>query len=235
MKNLLSTLTLLFVTSALFAQIGVSGSYSTIKTSGWDDIMNGEDIRAYDPGYVIGLDYWFKLKEYRVEFLPEVSYAAFDNKHNGPTLVPEALPSDLKIIAFSFNTQIYLFDLEGDCNCPTWGKEGGFFNKGFFLMAGPGVSFVQQDDELRLGQMENINASTSTTRLMLSAGIGLDIGISKAITLTAFGKYRWHQSAQWDSLETYAIDSQTEDQYEDYNSVITQLQPGLKVSYRWNE
>ncbi len=236
MKNPLFAITFLFLsTNFLSAQIGVSGAYSTISTSGWVDIKNNENVNSYNNGYTIGVDYWTRLKNYRIEFLPELSYSRFDNEFDGIPLVPPAATGDLSIIAFSFNTQIYLFDIEGDCNCPTWGKEGGFFNKGFYFMAGPGVSLISQEDNITVGLEETETVESTNVRLLLSAGAGFDIGITNSITLTLFGKFKWHSANEWEGLNTVIERSPQQVGYDDTSSVITQFEPGLKIHYRWGE
>lgn len=236
MKNLLIAFTLLFIsTNFLIAQIGVSGAYSSISTPGWEDIKNSENVNSYNNGYTIGIDYWTRLENYRVEFLPELSYSRFDNEFDGTPLVPFAATGDLSILAFAFNTQIYLFDIEGDCNCPTFGKEGGFFNKGFYFMVGPGVSLVNQEDVVEVGLEASETVSDSTVRLLLSAGAGLDIGITRSITLTLFGKFKWHSADEWLGLNTVIERSPNQNNFDDTSSVITQFEPGLKIHYRWGE
>ncbi len=240
MKNLLLSLSICFFSWSLSAQIGLSGNFSTIGTSGWEDVKEGENVLAYNSGFTYALDYWFRLKDFRVEFLPELSYGRFDNLPNGNTLVPLTLNSDLDIYAFSFNTHIYIFDLEGDCDCPTWGKEGGVFKKGFYLMAGPGISRTVQNDLVAPTQVFTTEifpseVSTNATRLTASVGVGLDIGITKSITLTPFGRFKWHSSATWDGIASLAVRNLNEDDYPDFDSSITQLQAGLRLSYRWGE
>lgn len=236
MKNLLFAFTLLFIsTNFLIAQIGISGAYSSISTPGWEEIKNNENVNSYNNGYTIGIDYWTRLKNYRIEFLPELSYSRFDNEFEGIPLVPFASTGEMTILALALNTQIYLFDIEGDCDCPTWGKEGGFFNKGFYFMVGPGVSMVHQVDDVEVGLEATETVDESTIRLLLSAGAGFDIGITKSITLTLFGKFKWHSSDQWEGLNTVIERSPMQDNPTDPTSVITQFEPGLKIHYRWGE
>ena len=236
MKNLIFAFTILFFSmNFLAAQIGISGAYSNIGTPGWEEILDTENVNRFNNGYTIGIDYWSRLKDYRIEFLPELSYSKFDNDFEGVPLNPFASTGELSIIALAFNTQIYLFDIEGDCDCPTWGKEGGFFNKGFYFMLGPGVSLVRHEDNVMVGLEENEIVEDSTVRLLLSAGAGFDIGITRAITLTLFGKIKWHSSSEWLGLNTVIESSPGQNNFDDTSSVITQFEPGLKIHYRWEE
>jgi len=241
MRNLLFIFAfLLFASFNSNAQIGISGAYSSISTPGWEEILSNEGATQYENGYTISLDYWTRLKNYRVEFLPELSYSRYDNIIDGPTIAPQPLESNLNIFALSLNTQIYLFDIEGDCDCPTWGKEGGFFNKGFYFMVGPGVSFVSHSDDINLNTdpptIEIFGGhDAATIRFMASAGAGFDIGITKDITLTLFGKFKWHAPNFWPGLRDLTLISPDLMEYDDFESAITQFEPGLKIHYRWGE
>ena len=235
MKNLVLCLFLSIFSSALSAQIGISGAYSNIGTPGWEDIISSEGVNQFNNGYTIGIDYWSRLKDYRIEFLPELSYSRFDNEFDGTPLVPSTLNSELSIIALTANTQIYLFDLEGDCDCPTWGKEGGFFNKGFFISIGPGVSLIQHSDIPNLDLVASENVESTSLRFLAAVGLGFDIGITKSITATLFAKYKWHAPGVWDGLDQLIELSPSMQSFEDTNSAITQFEPGLKIHYRWGE
>jgi len=156
MKNLFLAIICVLFTSSMFAQISISAVYSNLNASGWDEIMSAEGVNAYDNGYIIGLDYWFRLKDYRVEFLPD------------------------------------------------------------FQMAGPGISLFRYDDIIFRQPFENpILQETNTTRFTMAAGLGLDIGVTKAITITPFGRFKWYAPGSWDGLEALALVNGTQDQYND--------------------
>ena len=103
-------------------------------------------------------------------------------------------------------------------------------------MAGPGISLFRYDDIIFRQPFENpILQETNTTRFTMAAGLGLDIGVTKAITITPFGRFKWYAPGSWDGLEALALVNGTQDQYNDFDSSVTQLHAGIRLSYRWNQ
>lgn len=73
------------------------------------------------------------------------------------------------------DARIYPMDLYGDCMCPTFNRNGDLFKKGFFWEAGLGYASLNQD----------LGAENYRTDLFLArAGLGLDIGLTRRLTLT---------------------------------------------------
>ncbi|MEM8909381.1 MAG: hypothetical protein AAGD05_16155, partial [Bacteroidota bacterium] len=171
-KYLFSLFFLCFVFSSS-AQFGLNLSYRTFNASGWErtiDQINsdiGTVAEPLDRGWGIGLDYWFRLKNYRIEFLPELNYSSFSKTWSNPTNETDQLTS--RFLSLHFNTNIYLFDLSGDCDCPTFSKQGDLMQKGFFVQVSPGLSWVQN-------QYENLQDNSQTDNSTIAPSIGLGVG-----------------------------------------------------------
>ena len=91
------------------AQIGVSAAYKTFNAEDWFSLEAQSDIESYN-GYNVGLDYWFRLKNQRVEFLPEISFGQSSGAYGAGEL-------SSKIINFKLNTNIlflFMFNLFWD-------------------------------------------------------------------------------------------------------------------------
>jgi hypothetical protein len=172
----------------LFAQIGVSGSYKWMQAPDWSDYFDGElGTNPYpQPSWNFGVDYWFRLKNKRVEFLPEVSY----EKHKylfGNGWVRSTFYS------LAFNVNLYPFDFDGDCNCPTWSKDGDFFSKGFFIQVSPGLSWLTN-------QFTNKPISVNNDEgfvFFIGAGVGFDIGVSDVLTVSPMARFSYAPSVEW--------------------------------------
>jgi hypothetical protein len=197
MQKLLLSLSLsLAVATGAFAQFGVSGYYTHTGFSGdyaGVYLNRGWDEARPTDGYRLALDYWFRLKKPRVEFLPTLSYTkgtTFELSDEDTTL------GRLGYQHFSFflNTNIYLFDLAGDCGCPTFSKGGPALQKGLFLQVGPGVTYERRQTTALDADGPLISGSSSSTHWGLQAGLGLDIGISDLITLTPLVGLRYYPS-----------------------------------------
>lgn len=167
-----------------FAQMGIRFGYSDVSHNNWDSrIMRTED----DPkeyafnDYRVGLDYRKRIKASRIEFYPTLNYIKSSTEEYLFISDIERYQFSYSKLTLAINTHIYILDLEGECDCPTWGKEGGLIKKGFFLFASPelGLSHV------KLKGIEGIVDTSHVSAIWgVSGGAGLDIGIAEKFTLT---------------------------------------------------
>ena len=197
----LSILALLLICSTtLSAQFGFSGSYLISQADNWETplTINGEPVISLPGnGWQAGIDYWFRLKNVRIEFLPTLAFS-----QQNYTLSTLAAESQLSGFHFLLNTNFYLFDLEGDCDCPTFSKEGPSLQKGFFLQLSPGISYF----DFNFDEIDKV-ASTETIAVSLGLGVGFDLGLSDLITLTPQAVARYYPAVQWEGLiQTGATD-----------------------------
>ena len=70
MRQITVFICLLLFTFNLSAQFGVNAGYRTNSADGWENYFRGQDF--LNSGFKVGVDYWFRLKNRRVEFTPEV-------------------------------------------------------------------------------------------------------------------------------------------------------------------
>jgi hypothetical protein len=220
-RNLLLLVTLWF-SSESYAQIGLrlhSGNNDFIE---WrrlsTEVKNRQNVFANDLGF--GIDYHFRMKNKRIEFLPGLSLLrSHTNLNDGITEL------NFRAVNLFFNTRFYILDLNEDCDCPTFSKQGDFFGKGFFVMFTPVLSLYEvsfQPDPLE-------TASASGVAYGFAGGMGLDIGISTAITLTPFVNYYYMFNYDWPELQQYF--PQAELQTETRNQ---RLELGVRVGYRFD-
>ena len=211
MKYLLA---LIFTLSIFYsnAQFGISVSYDELQAErAFNQTPNKATLVLPISNYSIAANYWFRLENKRVEFYPEVS---FRNSPNIPVSGLEestgsSFASQIRrsAIGLNFNTAIYLFDFAGDCNCPTFSKDGDFFKKGFFLEFSPGIHYDinQVDGDLTILPISNIKVDVESRdhRISYKVGIGagIDIGVTDLFTLTPFFRYDTHFGNQWNLIE----------------------------------
>jgi hypothetical protein len=169
--------------SAGNAQFGVRVKYNNQSLPGWEpkvQLLTKSDQSVLKSGYEAGMDYWFRLKKRRVEFMPELAYGygttTFNNSQDLSSLSLRQLWANMHI-------QLYALDLEGDCNCPTFSKQGSGINKGLFFHITPGIGWYQSQAEYTIGDTyTTFNNSGSVFRI--GGGIGLDMGFSDLLTVT---------------------------------------------------
>lgn len=166
---------------SVIGQIGARIKYNFNNFSDWNGFTNdrGQEIDFYPSNLEISLDYWFRLKNYRLEFTPELSYGLLSKTVNS------VRSSNFTYFSFLFNTQIYAFDFAGDCDCPTFSKQGPSLNKSLFFNVSPGVLYslinvTEGDDSLYDNQAFSVR---------LGLGLGYDIGINDLVTITPIVSY----------------------------------------------
>lgn len=164
------------------AQLALSYSRMEIGQSSWNQLAESlNEPQPFNAFNGLNLGFWFRLKSYRWEFLPELQYESMLK-----TSKPE-YSYEVSTYSFRLHNRIYLFDFFNDCNCPTFSKQNTFFKRGFFLEFSPGLSLpkLQYTDETG-----NIKRKMLPV-LQLSIGTGLDIGLSDSFTLTPLLRYRY--------------------------------------------
>lgn len=137
------------------------------------------------------LSYWFRLKEKRVEFLPELGY------YTGLSS-SEILPSKQQRFSFLFNVDVYLFDIINDCDCPTFSKQGTGFQRSFFIELSPGLDyqFLKMEDPTDLER----DYDGSELAFRFGIGAGYDIGISDLITIAPIISINYATRPKWNGL-----------------------------------
>ncbi len=228
MKTFLSIIFFFAFTAFANAQFGVAVKYEKNNYKAWQQLYDFNQDRLYAADLTFGVNYWLRLKKYRVEFLPEVSYTIWNGESTISGIIPtEQYSSGLTRIGFQIHTQIYPMDLEGDCNCPTWGKDNSFIKKGFYFSLSPGVDYLIHDLVYEGESQENQNSLA----FKIGVGGGLDIGVSKLITISPFVMVNFYptiSSSQFNNLQSIC-DSCSETVANDRN---TQVSAGIRLIFR---
>lgn len=229
MKKLSLFLAFLFSFQLLNAQFGVSAGYKPITAKNWERIIgehpsNFTTNESFANGIQFGVDYWFRLKNYRVEFLPELSYSRFARIYNVDEGKEDYFTS--QFLGLHFNTNFYIFNFKGDCDCPTFSKEGNSLEKGFFIQLAPGVDYIfnsyTSDDESQ--KANDIVPS-------IGIGIGVDFGLTDLLTVTPMVKIHHYFGAEWEGLNTIYEPTKVISEELNKNN-ITQLFAGLRIGLR---
>ncbi|NUN99878.1 MAG: hypothetical protein HUU01_04595 [Saprospiraceae bacterium] len=212
------------------AQVGLNASYFKAKDASWYIHSPGDQSAAValmENGFSLGVNYWFRLKNYRVEFLPELGAGFSETNWTRPDN-----NSDLTFrhtaINFFFNTQFYLLDIKGDCDCPTFSKEGPTFEKGLFLFLSPGATLLHT----RANSATEM-ADEQTLSFNIGGGIGMDFGVSDFLTITPLLGLRYYPESNLPALEE--VKPWLGPNYEFLTTkTLTQYFAGLRVSVRFD-
>lgn len=191
-------LNFLLAATLIQAQIGIRASYGSTDFPEWESFAFGGNNKSNEsflsPGMSIGVDYWFRLKKKRIEFMPELGYTLFS-----PSAVNN-IDYNLSSVNAFFNIHVYPLDLSEDCNCPTFSKQGNTIKKGFFIHAAPMIKYFIQE----ANGLSKVNSTAIVPGFR--AGAGLDIGINDWVTITPMISYEVTSLIKWMDLRYVTID-----------------------------
>lgn len=173
--------------SPLYAQFGLRAQYGFADFQSSPNTL--DEVRSQG-GYDLGVHYWMRLKNKRLEFFPELTYSSFDLSKTETASEPSFT---YRRIGLRVPARIYPLDFASDCDCPTFSKQNDLIKKGFFVEVAPGYFYDQAslsfvDGENPHGQGE------------FSLGLGLDVGINDLITITPMASYAWSILAPEESI-----------------------------------
>lgn len=238
MKYIATLTFVVLLNSIAFTQLGINATYRTHDAQDWQYAGAGQPDQSLLPesAFAIGLDYWIPMKAYRIDFAPELNFSRMSNTiaiGNEAEIIEANL--DNTWLSFFLNTNIYFLDLEGDCDCPTFSKSGGTFQKGLFLQISPGVTWMNNQAKTVEKESDSQNLAYS-----LGAGLGLDVGLSDILTLTPFAGFRYYLPAQWEGLDILRnpeppIGPTTSDAVRNEESSVRQFYAGLRLGLRLDQ
>jgi hypothetical protein len=205
---------LLFFFLKLDAQFGFRFNYSDFSYNQLNSSIPSLKNPLFQSQLEFGIDFWFRLKEKRIEFMPELAVNLSDSKINDIT-------GNHNLYLFYFNVHIYPFDFIGDCDCPTFSKEGNSLKKGFFVHIDP---FIGLSQKIYSSTTQKFHALTFGAR----AGVGIDFGISDLITLSPKISYIYFSEQDWSSFSNFTGEM--------YNIVESPkgLQAGFRLGFRFD-
>lgn len=226
MRHLILPLILL-LSASLSAQYGVRLQYGNLSSDSAmetdNSLYNTEQVVNNGTYLEVGIDYWLQpWEERRIEFTPALMYGlgSYGIDRSG---------FDYSAASMVLNTRIYPMDFEGDCNCPTFSKDGSFVSKGFFFEVSPGVIYnnwrLQTDS---FDPLDPADERINNVSWRASIGAGIDIGVSDLLTLSPTVTYQLRGGhAPFDALEAVAGDLLA-----DPAAIGTGLLWGLRIGIR---
>ena len=133
-------------------------------------------------GIKASANYWFRLKNIRLEFLPELAFTYYPVK----PVQRDINEFSVTQLSLLFPINIYPLDLVSDCKCPTFSKQNTFVRKGFFIQIVPGYHRTSSQIQ-----------SSGKFFYSLGAGLGIDLGLSDLVTLSPILSYHFYPDNQF--------------------------------------
>lgn len=196
-ESIITIVFLVFVSPAISAQYDLELLFQKPQYPDWDRLVfETTETEAYifDWKAGIGLGYRIFPHEFRLGYRPGVHI--FYGKNEVSFTEPD--PSfEYRIIQsyLSFPVQIFPFDLWGDCNCPTFGRQHDFFQKAFYFEFIPAISIKQ----LRFTR-QDVGQNAINLAPHLGVGAGLNIALNKWLTFSPMMSYHIGFAEKWKDL-----------------------------------
>ena len=166
------------------AQFGISGQILSYPIVEWEEQI-GDNF--HDISYGGAIDYWMRLKNYRWEMVPTISF----NTSSKVSSESVAGGSDINMSAykFHFKNNVYPLDFKNDCDCPTFSKQSGWFQKSLFIQLAPGYALhrVNVSPTEIIEGIIPLDQNIHSFEVVL--GVGFDIGISDFLTISPYFNY----------------------------------------------
>ena len=210
----------------MYGQFGVRAFMGQNQFDRWEEILattpRPRETDILTTGYSFSLDYWIRPENFRLEFFPELGYETMSTSISH---IEETSSYSVNAYRIGLNVHLYPLDFRGDCDCPTFSKEGSFFQKGFFLLLRPAYSIF--DKNMNVDGSTNSHSSGS---IQIAGGAGLDFGISDLVTITPIIQYVYSAGVDWEGFSsTLGI---IHIQPPDESASLTQLQVGVRLGIR---
>ena len=211
------------------AQFGITIKQNFNSFQVWEDRSAAalrSTVDLFPLGQEYGFDYWVRLKNRRIDFLPQLAFSTFRTKLNGSSFIDGYI---LNRGHFNLNTNFYFLDFNNDCDCPTFSKQGNFLTKGFFIQLSPGIvynreliNYIVDDPDYDL---------KTNVSYKLGIALGLDIGFTDLFMITPMVGFNYYPSVDWESFDLLHYDatiiSPTSNQ-----TTIQEFQVGIRLGFR---
>lgn len=207
-----------------FAQLqgGIAANYFIQNMPEWESAFFGlrSNERLLNNGYGGELD--FKVagfENYRVQFHINAQKNFFKS-----SLDTRQFKLDQHVL--SITGKIFLLSLEADCDCPTFSRDAGLLEKGFFVEISPGISNFKAS-----ATDQSLISEDTGFSFKMGIGMGLEIGFNDYVTISPFVRYNRYFNMEWEGLQAdiAAFDNTTPIEGSDATS-MNQFSAGLRLA-----
>jgi hypothetical protein len=185
----------------LNSQIGIELLGNKNEYKSWNDVIynySGKESKMFKYSYGIGVNYWFRLESYRLEFTPGVYYMYSRFKFPDSECKFEY---NTQVAGAEFDMNIYMFDFVGrnyKRDCPTFSHDGEWFKKSFFIQVSPGLFGAFRSVKNSVDNIEDMNIAGK-----FDFGFGLDIKISDHLIVAPVIKYGLYIGEKWNGFSEF--------------------------------
>lgn len=222
MRLFFASLVLFLFSNTAFAQLqgGISGAYFNQTLPEWEAAVfgNRSNESLLKNGFAQEVDLKIAgFENYRIQF----------HLNAGTTFSKTSLTDrtfQLRQIDLALSSKIFLLSLEADCDCPTFSRDAGLLEKGFY------VEFIAGASSYNAQLRDVIEVNDKGFGLKLGLGIGLEIGINDQITVSPYVRYNRFFNNEWSGLQAAIVDlDNAEPNIGSDISPINQISAGIRL------
>lgn len=191
----------IFIPGIIFSQIGIEFMINKNNYPDWNKTIYNYSLKEselFKYSYGAGLNYWFRLHNYRVEFTPGVFYNYSTFKY------PDSdckFQYDSHIGGVEFDINIYMFDFISQNyqrDCPTFSHKGEWFRKSFFIQVSPGILESFRKVKNSPDKIDYFNTSGK-----FDFGFGLDMKLVNNLIMAPVIKYGFYVGEKWKGFSEF--------------------------------
>lgn len=198
MRLFFASLVIFLFSNTTFAQLqgGISGAYFMQTIPEWETAVfgNRSNDRLLKSGFAQEIDLKIAgFENYRIQF----------HLNAGTAFSKTSLESrsfELRQIDLSLSSKIFLLSLEADCDCPTFSRDAGLLEKGFY------VEFIAGASSYNAKMRDIYEVNDKGFGLKLGLGLGIEIGINDQITVSPYVRYNHFFNNEWVGLQASIAD-----------------------------
>jgi len=191
------------------AQLGFNSQYRQQDFRVWNEMISdftGVPHELFGKTYTFGIDFGFDSPGYRISFFPELNYQFSSTRFDEGSA---AFEFSLVRYAFVFKTFVYPLDLlsKKSMECPSFYRGMDKFTKGWFIAVLPELAYSAKNLLINGVQNDNMESlEDAGTIFNFGFGTGLDIGLTKYLSISPFISYGFIIGEKWNGLSEGAFD-----------------------------
>jgi hypothetical protein len=216
-------LTLLCLTCQ--AQVGIRAGFVQLEAPGFELAQRGQTfLSPPGNGPAFSMDYRLKIRNLRLEFRPEVQWVI---PRSGESAGWRTSGNYMGIWG---NVTLFPFDLKGDCDCPTFGRQGRPIHKSLFLEAAPGLHYLYNEVSVTIPGSNDMVFKDSFVAPGGAIGIGAELKLQRNLSVSPFARMIVLPNLSWPGL-LEAAEAESLDPLE-AQAFLSGLNVGLRIGFR---
>ncbi len=213
------------------AQMGVSWGWVRLHAPAWDAGYQTEVTGRHTPifrnaaGFQLDQDLPFGKKH--LSLRPALGFA----RATQGDPVSDRFELEWLSMSSSIALSVRLLDLPQACDCKPMLPDGHWLREGFQVWLAPGISATRLQITTTSELFPKGRQSTWHTRPFVEGGAGLELRLTRLLSLTPFVRTRWYGTMNWKDLTVLLTEDAEADRYDASALLVSMF--GLRAGLSW--